>query len=151
MRFGSKREMKHTKIEIIPMIDTMFFLLVFFILASLNIIDLRGLNLDLPAASHGNISKVDPKEIKLEVEIDKAGNKTVVGAKGQPPQKVIVGTSCASAMLSIIGSQLGHPAQPKDLAEITLTISPDPDTAHENVIQVVDDARSAKLEKFSIR
>ena len=51
MRFSTRRAMKHTKIEIIPMIDTMFFLLVFFILASLNIIDLRGLNLELPPAA----------------------------------------------------------------------------------------------------
>jgi len=151
MRFGNKREMKHTKIEIIPMIDTMFFLLVFFVLASLNIIDLRGLNLDLPEASMGKKSLIDPKEVKLEVEIDKAGNKTVVGGKNQPPQKVVVGTSCAAAMISIIDGQLGRKSRPQDVAAVTLTISPDPDTAHENVIQVVDDARSAKLDKFSIR
>jgi len=43
-----RREFKKTKIEIIPMIDTMFFLLVFFILASLNVIDVKGTQVDLP-------------------------------------------------------------------------------------------------------
>ena len=150
MHFGNKREMKHTKIEIIPMIDTMFFLLVFFVLASLNIIDLRGLNLDLPPAATGP-SKVDPKDVKLEVEIDKSGNKTIRGTAKQPPVKVPVGKSSSDGMRQIVQGQLGRQATPRDMDKITLTISPDPDTAHENVIQAVDDARGAKLEKFSIR
>jgi biopolymer transport protein ExbD len=48
MSLFSRREFKKTKIEIIPMIDTMFFLLVFFILASLNVIDVKGSQVDLP-------------------------------------------------------------------------------------------------------
>ncbi|MEY4915944.1 MAG: hypothetical protein RJA02_2213, partial [Armatimonadota bacterium] len=48
MAFRRRREIKKTKIEIIPMIDTMFFLLVFFILASLNVIDMKGSRVDLP-------------------------------------------------------------------------------------------------------
>lgn len=48
MSLFSRRELKKTKIEIIPMIDTMFFLLVFFILASLNVIDVKGAQVDLP-------------------------------------------------------------------------------------------------------
>jgi biopolymer transport protein ExbD len=48
MSLFPRREFKKTKIEIIPMIDTMFFLLVFFILASLNVIDVKGSQVDLP-------------------------------------------------------------------------------------------------------
>jgi biopolymer transport protein ExbD len=48
MSLFARRELKKTKIEIIPMIDTMFFLLVFFILASLNVIDVKGSQVDLP-------------------------------------------------------------------------------------------------------
>jgi biopolymer transport protein ExbD len=33
MQFKQRRELKRTKIEIIPMIDTIFFLLVFFMLS----------------------------------------------------------------------------------------------------------------------
>ena len=150
MHFGNKREMKHTKIEIIPMIDTMFFLLVFFVLASLNIIDLRGLNLDLPSAI-GGPPKVNPKDIKLEVEIDKMGNKTIVGTAKQAAIRVSVGQSSSTAMVKIVQGQLGRAPVPGDMDKITLTISPDPDTAHENVIQAVDDARGARLENFSIR
>jgi biopolymer transport protein ExbD len=151
MRFSNKRETKHTKIEIIPMIDTMFFLLVFFVLASLNIIDLRGLNLDLPPAAPGGKPLKDAKDVKLEVVIDKDGNKTLVGDKGQKPVKIPRGTRSSSDMVKLVDVQLGRPAGPSDLAKVTIVISPDPDTAHENVIQAVDDARGATIEKFSIR
>ncbi|WP_395142659.1 ExbD/TolR family protein [Armatimonas sp.] len=151
MRFGSQRKTKATKIEIIPMIDTMFFLLVFFVLASLNIIDLRGLNLDLPPARNGGPAQKEPKDIKLEVEIDKDGNKTLIGDKGQQPIKVLKGVSASSDMIKMVDAQLGRPTRPSDLEKVTIIISPNPDTAHENVIHAVDDARGARIEKFSIR
>src|SRR6266550_3073016 len=51
MQFKARRELKRTKIEIIPMIDTMFFLLVFFMLSSLALVRLQGLPVNLPQAS----------------------------------------------------------------------------------------------------
>jgi biopolymer transport protein ExbD len=42
---------RKARIEIIPMIDTMFFLLVFFMLASLSMTVQRGLPVDLPRAA----------------------------------------------------------------------------------------------------
>ena len=151
MRFGSQRKTKATKIEIIPMIDTMFFLLVFFVLASLNIIDLRGLNLDLPPALPGAPPKKQAEDVKLEVEIDKDGNKTLNGDKGQQPVKIPLGSSASSDMIKLVDAQLGKKASIQDLEKVVIVISPNPDTAHENVIHAVDDARGARFEKFSIR
>src|SRR5579871_6351081 len=51
MEFKRRRELKRTRIEIIPMIDTMFFLLVFFMLSSLALTRLNGLPVNLPKAS----------------------------------------------------------------------------------------------------
>ena len=51
MQFKQRRELKRTKIEIIPMIDTIFFLLVFFMLSSLALVRLNGLPVNLPPAS----------------------------------------------------------------------------------------------------
>src|SRR5437763_6912403 len=51
VEFKRRRELKRTKIEIIPMIDTMFFLLVFFMLSSLALTRLNGLPVNLPRAS----------------------------------------------------------------------------------------------------
>ena len=61
MEFKRRREMKRTKIEIIPMIDTIFFLLVFFMLSSLSMVQLKGIPVNLPkaaTASHQNARDV---------------------------------------------------------------------------------------------
>src|SRR4028119_1599837 len=44
-------EPKKARIEIIPMIDAIFFLLVFFMFSSLSMTKLNGANVDLPTAS----------------------------------------------------------------------------------------------------
>jgi len=147
MRLAKQRDFKETKIEIIPMIDTMFFLLVFFILASLNIIDLRGLNLDLPPSTENEKVQRDPRDVKLEMGIDKDGNKTIMPGN----QVVKRGVSATRQLLATIESQMGRRAKLDDLKQITITIAPDESTWHEYVIQGVDDARGAKIEKFSIR
>lgn len=147
MRLTKQREFKETKIEIIPMIDTMFFLLVFFILASLNIIDLRGLNLDLPPSTERVNVVRDPRDVKLEMAIDKDGNKRI-GPDGEVVKR---GVPATRQLLAVIERQLGRRAKLDDLKQITITIAPDESTWHEYVIQGVDDARGAKIEKFSIR
>lgn len=50
MRLPRKRRRK-ARIEIIPMIDTMFFLLVFFMVATLSMTVQRGLSVNLPHAA----------------------------------------------------------------------------------------------------
>ena len=62
MQFQRQRELKRTKIEIIPMIDTMFFLLVFFMLSSLALARLNGFPVNLPRASTA------PKHETVEVK-----------------------------------------------------------------------------------
>src|SRR5438034_8945128 len=68
MEFKRRRELKRTRIEIIPMIDTMFFLLVFFMLSSLALTRLNGLPVNLPRASTA------PKQqaVDLTLTIDKS-------------------------------------------------------------------------------
>ncbi len=46
-----RRPIKKARIEIIPMIDTMFFLLVFFMVATLSMTLQRGLSVNLPQAA----------------------------------------------------------------------------------------------------
>jgi biopolymer transport protein ExbD len=48
---------KKARIEIIPMIDTVFFLLVFFMIATLSMITNNGLSVNLPDAQGGRISE----------------------------------------------------------------------------------------------
>jgi biopolymer transport protein ExbD len=59
------------RIEIIPMIDIMFFLLVVFIFISLSLIKLEGVSLELPTASSSPISA---REKPLDISIRKDGS-----------------------------------------------------------------------------
>jgi biopolymer transport protein ExbD len=141
MRFKDKREFKHTKIEIIPMIDTMFFLLVFFILAALNIIDLRGLNITLPPA--GMAQMQSGQDIDLQVQIAPDGTMRVNQGEFLPQ-----GSGLGKALLDEIRAKGGDNV---DLTTVTLIIAPDGETPHDFVIKAVDEARGVKLEKFSMR
>src|SRR5208283_1262533 len=66
MQFKQRRELKRTKIEIIPMIDTIFFLLVFFMLSSLALVKLNGLPVNLPQAS--TATKQQGKDLTITVD-----------------------------------------------------------------------------------
>jgi biopolymer transport protein ExbD len=48
-----QREIKKARIEIVPMIDTMVFLLIFFMMASLAMTPMAGMKVNLPKASSG--------------------------------------------------------------------------------------------------
>ncbi|MFM7186629.1 MAG: ExbD/TolR family protein [Armatimonadota bacterium] len=146
MRFKASREIKHTRIEIIPMIDTMFFLLVFFILASLNIIDLRGINIELPPSAMNKAPVRDPRDVKLEVEIDANGNKYV-----NDGPKVPAGDSISKELLAAVVKQFGRQPSAQDLSAMTVIIAPDETTFHEHVISAIDDSRSVKIGKFAVR
>ncbi len=54
---------KKARIEIIPMIDTMFFLLVFFMIATLSMTMQKGMPVNLPTA--GSATQVVPGEVSL--------------------------------------------------------------------------------------
>src|SRR6476620_2410272 len=66
MTFKRRRELKRTRIEIIPMIDTMFFLLVFFMLSSLALTKLNGLPVNLPQSA--TAPKPPPTELTLTID-----------------------------------------------------------------------------------
>lgn len=52
MRLRDRRSFKKPEIMIIPMIDIMFFLLVFFMLSTLYMVDLKTLPINMPTAKH---------------------------------------------------------------------------------------------------
>ena len=54
MKIRHAREFRHGRIEIIPMIDVMFFLLVTFMLASLSMQSLNSVKVNLPQGSAEN-------------------------------------------------------------------------------------------------
>jgi biopolymer transport protein ExbD len=54
MRLHRKANLKKARIEIIPMIDTIFFLLVFFMISTLSMSRFTGVQVNLPKAASGS-------------------------------------------------------------------------------------------------
>jgi biopolymer transport protein ExbD len=69
MRAWPVRAKRHARIEIIPMIDVMMFLLVFFVLISTNVLPALGLKVALPhAAQTQKLS--EQKKVTLTIDSD---------------------------------------------------------------------------------
>jgi len=66
MRRFPNQPRKRTRIEIIPMIDVMMFLLVFFVLISINVIPALGLKMKLPKSSQAREDH-PPKRVILGI------------------------------------------------------------------------------------
>src|SRR5580658_5095780 len=60
------------RIEIIPLIDIMFFLLASFMLVSLSMVYLKSVKVDLPAATTATMSNVNKKDL-ADISVDKDG------------------------------------------------------------------------------
>lgn len=65
MRLDSGYENRRARIEIIPLIDIVFLLLVFFIYAMLSMTVHRGLRVELPSASTAQVDKRDYVDISI--------------------------------------------------------------------------------------
>jgi len=141
MAFRRRREIKQTKIEIIPMIDTMFFLLVFFILASLNVIDMKGSRVDLP----DSVNQDSQARAKVTITITKDQRVSVNQGKviGQ-------GGSLGSELLSALTSDSPNGAITVRPEDAIVVINADSKAPYSIIRKVVDQARQVRFRKFSI-
>lgn len=132
MTFRRSKELKRTKIEIIPMIDTMFFLLVFFMLSSLALTRLVGLPVNLPKAS----SSVSVQDTNLALTIDGTGgiflDRTPVSFE---------------ALGDVIKNRVAQSPRKQDLV---LVINADESSSHGLVVKCIDAARVAGVSRFAI-
>lgn len=71
MKIGSPVPHKKARIEIIPLIDIMFFLLASFMMASLSMIRLQSIKMDLPTAT---MAKRDFKPDIVNIAVDRIGD-----------------------------------------------------------------------------
>ncbi|HSI56899.1 MAG TPA: biopolymer transporter ExbD [Ideonella sp.] len=114
MRTFPQRKQRRARIEIIPMIDVMMFLLVFFVLISTNVLPALGLNVALPGSAQPDPIKDEPLRITLTVDRDGAvyvdGQLTpmaqVAGklkaAAGSKPAKVIIAGDGSSNLQTLV-------------------------------------------------
>jgi len=131
MEFKKRRQMKKAKIEIIPMIDTMFFLLVFFMLSSIAMSHLYGMNLTLPKAS----TATEETKVNLTITIDRLQNVYVNN------QRVMAGA---------IPAALQRAAGRADLSAQTVVINADGSVPHGLVVETMDEARQVGTQHFAI-
>ncbi|WP_444707511.1 ExbD/TolR family protein [Megasphaera elsdenii] len=68
MKLRNRRQFERPSIMIIPMIDIMFFLLVFFMMTSLSMVDLHSLGVQLPRASAAQAQPSAPYVVTLKTD-----------------------------------------------------------------------------------
>lgn len=133
MEFKRRRELKRTKIEIIPMIDTMFFLLVFFMLSSLALVRLNGLPVNLPRASTA------PKQAAADLTVTVDKSRAVFVNK----ERVALADVGAKLLEKAGGPNV-------DLSQASVVINADKTVPHGDVVRCMDEARGVGISRFSI-
>ena len=124
-----KKQPKKARIEIIPMIDTMFFLLVFFMIATLSMSVMRGMPVNLPKAE---TSKSDLKD-DVSVTLSKDGyvyfNKQEIKRAELP-----------TLLLAEASKNPG----------ILVMISADEEVSHGSVVELMDEIKTAGINRLAI-
>ena len=82
MRLSSGYEEKRARVEMLPLIDVVFLLLVFFIYAMLSMVLHRGLKVDLPGVGSSSIEHSDYIAITIDAENNLFLNKEPAHADG---------------------------------------------------------------------
>ena len=128
-----RQEIKKARIEIIPLIDIMFFLLAAFMLVSLSMVNLKGVKVDLPTAT---TATPETQNNLVSISVDKGG---LAYLDGEP-----VGDNELVLALSSL-----H----KTNLTARVFISGDQDARHGDVVRVLDLVRATGIEKvaFEIR
>lgn len=137
-----RRDFKHTKIEIIPMIDTMFFLLVFFILASLNVIDIKGSQVNLP----DSINKDQQAPAKLTITV-KQNQEILINKERKIEQGDNIGAALLQQMQGQVDSKTGLPLRVQDAVVV---INADRRAPYSLIRRCIEEARRVRFVKFSI-
>jgi biopolymer transport protein ExbD len=120
---------KHARIEIIPLIDIMFFLLASFMMVSLSQVHQKGINVHLPTGQSG---ETQSKRDYISVSVD---------AKGNPYfDKEEMDYDKLTVTLKRV-----HDENP----EAKVFVRGDSDTVHGNIIRVLDILRSVGYYKIA--
>ena len=129
MKIGSPLPHKKARIEIIPLIDIMFFLLAAFMMASLTMIRLQSIKMDLPTAT---MATRDFKPDIVNISVDKLGDIYV----DKKPVNVVELHYYLSNKFRIS-------------TNFPVYISGDKDASHGSVIRVLDLVRREGIQKVS--
>jgi biopolymer transport protein ExbD len=124
-----RRSTKKARIEIIPMIDTIFFLLVFFMISTLSMTHFKGMPVNLPKAASGQQAPAE----SAAITIDKEGKLFL-------DQQAIDKAALGEALRQQLAKN----------AEMLVVINADDGVQHGQVVEVMDIARGANVAKMAI-
>jgi biopolymer transport protein ExbD len=130
MKIRSPLPRKRTRIEIIPLIDIMFFLLASFMLVSLTMINMKGIDVNLPTATSSQPNnKPDFTMVSIDALMDIYFEKEKVPKDDVLPrlQKLY---------------DANH--------DVRVFIRADKDATYETVVFVLDKARTAGIQKVGL-
>jgi biopolymer transport protein ExbD len=129
MRVSSPVPHKKARIEIIPLIDIMFFLLASFMMVSLSQVHMKGMKVNLPSGQSG---ETQSKKDYISVSVDSNGNPYF--------DKTEMTYEALAAKLKQV-----HDENP----EAKVFIRGDADSVHFNIIRVLDILRSVGFYKVA--
>ncbi|MGB0910272.1 MAG: ExbD/TolR family protein [Nitrospirales bacterium] len=128
MRFPATTQ-KKARIEIIPMIDTMFFLLVFFMIATLSMTMQHGMPVNLPEASSTTDKISEPISLTISENGDLFYNKEMI--------------ILAELKLRLLGLRQGN-------ENPSIVINADEKVEHGIVVKVMDTVRLSGIHNMAI-
>lgn len=122
---------RKARIEIIPLIDVVFFLLATFVMVSLSMIKNQGIRVNLPSAVTGAPQE---REVAVTVTVTKSGDIYLNQAK------------LTSDLLSLRLKQLKA-----ENPDTKVLVNGDKDASFGNAIQILDEIRSSGITKVAIQ
>lgn len=124
-----RRSLKKARIEIIPMIDTIFFLLVFFMISTLSMTRFKGMAVNLPKAASGQQAPAESAAITIEKDGQLFLN-----------QQRVEKTALGDALKQQLAKN----------ADMLVVINADDGVAHGRVVEVMDIARAVNVARMAI-
>jgi biopolymer transport protein ExbD len=131
VRLGSKLPVEHAeaRIEIVPLIDIMFFLLAAFMLVSLSMVNMKSVKVNLPTAT---VATAETQRDFLNISVDKSGLIFL-------DKKLVAQNELAAALSAV------HQTN----AALRVFISGDQDARHGDIIRALDIVRGTGIEKVA--
>ena len=134
--FGLRKARRKPRIEIIPMVDVMFLLLVFYILSTIAMTTTRGIPVSLPSAASGESTQVEETTISVN-------EKGEVYLNHDRVELDHLGAALESQAATLPGG-LQH------LRESYVVLNIDMAVQHRSFVSVVDQLRQLGITNFSI-
>lgn len=136
MYISSPVKGRHARIEIIPLIDIMFFLLASFMMVSLAMIKIQSLKMNLPTAA---VYQAKEKPQMVNLEVDRVGDVFLVGDRKDDRRRL---------NLVDLGGYLSNRLAAATNA-LPVYIKGSPEATHGQVLNVVDTVKAAGIEQVS--